>query len=312
MPVVVRIAVASTLSSGLYAAAVLFGPVATPLLLVVPLPGLVLATRIPAINCVLWFVLSAVIVEVGLGAHAVPAFALVLGLPALMLVLGLSRTWSVERTVAAGVAAWTAGIGCVALLAYGHVAAVIAAARQQLAHGVEVALSTYGSIGVSESVLAAMEAEREVLINGLLEILPALVVLTGALTILVNLVLARRWIDDGAQVNLRLWRTPDALIWVLIATGFGMFAPLAALAPLARNLFLVVLGCYFCQGLAIVSYYLDRFRLPRGLRVASYLLIAVQHIVAAMVLALGVFDLWGNFRRLSTGPADIPFHTDGE
>jgi len=31
------------------------------------------------------------------------------------------------------------------------------------------------------------------------------------------------------------------------------------------------------------------------------------------VLALGIFDLWGNFRRLgSTGPADIPFHTDGE
>ena len=35
-------------------------------------------------------------------------------------------------------------------------------------------------------------------------------------------------------------------------------------------------------------------------------------VVRRMVLALGVFDLWGNFRRLNAGPADIPFHSDGD
>ena len=102
-------------------------------------------------------------------------------------------------------------------------------------------------------------------------------------------------------------------IWVLILAGFGMFAPSFSVAVAARNVFVVLLGCYFCQGLAIVSYYLDRFRLPRGIHVASYVLIAVQHVVAAMVLALGVFDLWGNFRRLGVdSPADVPLNSDGD
>ncbi len=91
-----------------------------------------------------------------------------------------------------------------------------------------------------------------------------------------------------------------------------MFLPWRPIDILARNFFLVLLGCYFCQGLAIVSYFLERLRLPRGVRVAGYLLIAVQHVVAGMVLVLGVFDLWGNFRRLSTGSADMQMSGDGE
>jgi hypothetical protein len=85
-----------------------------------------------------------------------------------------------------------------------------------------------------------------------------------------------------------------------------MFLPWVLLALLARNIFVVLLGGYFCQGLAIVSYFLERLRLPRGVRVAGYVLIAVQHIVAGIVLALGVFDLWGNFRGLSAGSARYP------
>jgi len=111
-------------------------------------------------------------------------------------------------------------------------------------------------------------------------------------------------------VNLRFWRAPDNLIWTLILAGFAMFVPVPAVALVARNAFVVLLGCYFCQGLAIVDYYLVRFRLPRGLRVVSYLLILVQHVVTVLVLALGVFDLWGNFRRLGAGPADVRFNTD--
>ena len=58
--------------------------------------------------------------------------------------------------------------------------------------------------------------------------------------------------------------------------------------------------------------YLDRFRLPRGIRIASYVLIAVQHVATAIVLALGIFDLWGNFRRSTAGPANVRFGADGE
>jgi len=305
-----HIALASAASSVLYSTAVLFPPVATPLLVVVPLPALLLATTAPPLSGSAWLATTTATLCVLLGGVPSLAFALILGLPALALTTGLKRRWSIERTVLAGVAAWCAGVLALALLTYGDVSTVLASAREQLSHGVDLALSTYGSLGGRDGMLTAVEAERQKLISGLIDILPAVVVLTGGLVALTNVVCVRSWGTYAPGVNLRLWRTPEGLIWLLIASGFGAFVPLHAVSQLAGNLFLIVLGCYFCQGLAIVSYYLERFHLPRGVRVAGYALIAVQHIVAAIVLALGVFDLWGNFRRLSAEGVELP--TDSE
>src|SRR6202158_219152 len=313
MQLLLRLALAVAVSTGLYTAGLCFPPVATPLLLFVPMPGLVLATHAPSRECALWFALTASLTMALLGAPATVGFLLPLGAPTLVLAVGIRSFWSFERLVIAGVGAWAAAVTGLSLLAYGDVTALIAAAREQLLNSYNLALSTSGSIGAPDSTLVAMEAERDVLIDGLLQILPALVILTGALTVITNLVLLRNWMGIARNVNLRLWRAPDVLIWALIVTGFCIFMPVPPVALMARNVFLVLLGCYFCQGLAIVCYYLERFRLSRGIRVSSYALIAVQHVVTAMVLALGVFDLWGNFRRLgTTGPANVPLDTEGE
>jgi uncharacterized protein YybS (DUF2232 family) len=307
------IALAAAVSSGLYAVAVGLAPVTTPLVMFVPLPALILATRERVVMCGLWFALSTTAIALVLGTPAAVGFVLPLALPSLTVALGIRRYWTFERTALVGIATWSLGVAAVSLLAFGNVEMLIASAREQLLHSFDLAVSTSTSIGASSNAVAAVEAERDVLVSGLLELLPALVVLTGALTIIANLMLLRRWTGISHDVNLRLWRAPDLLIWALILAGFGMFIPAYVLAVAARNVFVVLLGCYFCQGLAIVSYYLDRFRLPRGIQIASYVLIAVQHVVAAMVLALGVFDLWGNFRRLGVdGPADIPLNSDGD
>lgn len=311
-PVALRLATGVAISTALYGLACAFPLAAAPVALLVPLPGLVVATRAPSSECSLWLVLTAVAVGVILGIDAVPSFIMPFGIPTLVLAVGIRRFWSFERTVLAGVAAWAAGIACLVLLAYGDISAVTTAVHDQIARSVDVVLSTYGSLGVPDNTLALLQAERDTVIAGFMEILPAFVVLSGLAVVLANLLLLQASTDLGRHVNLRLWRTPDALIWALIAAGFGMFLPVDMVALPARNLFLIILACYFCQGLAIVSYYLERFRLPRGIRVAGFILIAVQHLVTAMVLALGVFDLWGDFRRLSTGPADVQFHTDGE
>jgi uncharacterized protein YybS (DUF2232 family) len=307
------IALAAAVSSGLYAAALWLAPLTTPMVMFVPLPALILATRERVAICGLWFALSTAAVAAVLGTPAAVGFMLPLALPSLAVAVGIRRLWTFEWTALVGITAWSLGIVAVSLIAFGNIDVLIASAREQLARSFDLAVSTSNSIGASSSAVAAVEAERDVLVSGLLELLPAMVVLTGALTIIANLVLLRRWTGISGNVNLRLWRTPDLLIWALIVAGFGMFAPAPIAAIAARNAFVVLLGCYFCQGLAIVSFYLDRFRLPRGIHIATYVLIAVQHIVAALVLVLGVFDLWGNFRRLGIDrPADIPLNNDGE
>jgi uncharacterized protein YybS (DUF2232 family) len=218
---------------------------------------------------------------------------------------GLGRSWPFERTVVAGVLSWCIGIGCWLALAYGGVGAVVTAAHQQLSESFELAVAASRSIGAADETVAAMEGDKDAIVRGFVEILPAVVVLTGALFAIVNVLVVRSWTGAYGEVNLRLWRAPDALIWLLIISGFGMLMPPSPLAMTARNVFIILLGCYFCQGMAIVSYYLVRFKLPRALRIASYALIAVHQILTATVLALGVFDFWVNFRRLHAGPADI-------
>ena len=307
-----RTLLAAVVSGGLFVAAMTLAPAATPFVLLVPLPGLIVAARGSLTECGLWLFLATGAVTVALGSDATVGFVLPFGVPTLAMAAALRRSWSFERTALVGVTAWSMGALTLAWLAYGNLADIVGAARQQLTSSVDMVVATYGSIGAPDSALTAMQAERETLVSGLLEVLPALVVLTAALIVIANLVLLRNWTEMSGQVNLRLWQAPDILIWALIATGFGMFFPAPGVSAVARNLFLVVLGCYFCQGLAIVSYYLERFRLPRGIRIAGYVLIAVQHVVTAMVVALGVFDLWGNFRRLNAGPADVPFHSDSD
>jgi len=306
-----RIALAAIVSAGLYVAGTSLAPLAAPVLLLVPLPGLILAVdTLVAPAC--WLLLTCAAVGFGLGSGAVVVWLLMFGVPATALALGLRHSWSFERTALTGMVAWLAGILGSTYLVYGDFATSIKMVREQLNRGVDLALSTYSAVGMPDAQLAALQADRDLLVATLIEILPALIVLSGALLVLANLVLLRRWVRAAHDGDLRLWRTPDRLIWALIAAGFAMFLPVHPLALAARNVFLVLLGCYFCQGLAIVSYYLARFRLPYGVRVAGYLLIAVQHIVAGVVLALGVFDLWGDFRRLSVRAADMHIPGDGE
>lgn len=311
--VISRLALAVAISSGFYAVAVFLAPAAAPLVVLVMFPGVVVAARASVAECSLWCVLTAGVIAVMLGARAVAGFVLPFGLPVLVLAVGIQRLWSFDRLVLSAAGAWCLGIAGLSRLAYGDFGAALATACEQLTRSLDVAASTYyGSFGTTgpNSVLA--DADRAAMVRGLLDVFPALVLLTGALAVILNLVLLPASTDRLPRVNLRLWRTPDALIWALIVTGFCMLLPVPPVALVAKNLFIVVLGCYFCQGLAIVSYYLERFRLPRGIRIAGYALISVQHVIAAVVLALGVFDLWGNFRRLHAGPADVPFHTEGD
>jgi hypothetical protein len=64
--------------------------------------------------------------------------------------------------------------------------------------------------------------------------------------------------------------------------------------------------------MAIVSFFLVRLGLPRGLRIATYLIIVLQQVAAALVVALGVFDLWGDFRHLTARPADAAVGPDSK
>ena len=91
---------------------------------------------------------------------------------------------------------------------------------------------------------------------------------------------------------------------LLIACGFALFIPdLGLLRIVALNLLLVIGAFYFAQGLAVIGFFFHKNNVPRFLRGLTYVLIVFQQIFTLLVVGLGLFDLWGDFRRLSKNKA---------
>jgi uncharacterized protein YybS (DUF2232 family) len=93
------------------------------------------------------------------------------------------------------------------------------------------------------------------------------------------------------------WRLPSGLIWVLIAAGFSLLAPVDAISLVGRNLLVVLLPLYFFQGMAIVNNFLRKKTYPPLVKGLIYLLLLIFNPLPIIITCVGVFDLWIDFRR---------------
>jgi len=112
--------------------------------------------------------------------------------------------------------------------------------------------------------------------------------------------LKRRGLFFPAFGALNLWKAPDYLVWVLIGCGGFLMLPGGTLKVIGINGLLVLLMVYFFQGIAIVSFFFEKKQFPRLLRIFFYSLIAIQQIVLLVVIGLGLFDMWLNFRKIKS------------
>jgi uncharacterized protein YybS (DUF2232 family) len=93
------------------------------------------------------------------------------------------------------------------------------------------------------------------------------------------------------------WRSPELLIWPLIAAGFAVAFAAGAVQTVALNVLIVILPVYFLQGLAVVEHFLSRKGLSPLLRALSFLLLLLVNPLPVVVTGVGVFDLWADFRK---------------
>jgi uncharacterized protein YybS (DUF2232 family) len=287
-------------------------PGAALALLALPLPALVVGAVGGTSHAMLSSLAAGGLLSGLVGWRVGAIFLALAGIPTVLVVMMLRRAWRLELVVAAAV---LATVACGMLLALGDGFAA-SAWRESLTRNwtesFDAALQMYRDLGTSADRLAEIEAARDHIADQVMRFLPAMLVVSCAALWLGNLGLSRRWASWPQLDSLARWRNADWVIWCLIAAGFAMFLPHSSVAVAAANTFVIVLACYFAQGLSIVSYFFQRFGLPRGLRVATYLVIGLQQIAAALVLLVGVFDLWGDFRHLAARHADAAVGPDSE
>jgi uncharacterized protein YybS (DUF2232 family) len=85
-----------------------------------------------------------------------------------------------------------------------------------------------------------------------------------------------------------------------------MLVPSTGIRLVGINGLLVLLTIYFLQGIAIVSFFFEKKNVPKGIRVFVYVMIGFQQIFLLVVICLGLFDMWINFRKINTNETNLP------
>jgi len=211
---------------------------------------------------------------------------------------------SVEKTMTYTCAAVVAS-GLVFLIVY---SAVLSTGIGSLVSGyvsknLEATLALYESMGMSPENLRLFQDSIEQIQYVLVRIVPAMAIastlfLTWTSLLIAKPLLKRRNLFYPDYGSLNTWKAPELLVWVVIGCGLMLLIPYRPLKLLGFNGLLILLTIYFFQGIAIVSYYFEKKRFPRALRVFLYSLIALQQLILLIVIGLGFFDMWLNFRKL--------------
>jgi len=296
------LALAGTVLLALFGAAIpLAGMLLVPL---IPQPALAYGLRHGRLRGTGLLALATALVALLGGSELGLAYSF-LALMVVLLFLCLGRDWSIERVVASTAIGMLAALTAALLLIFGSLSGILPGLRAALQENLDASIEVYGTFGFSPQGLDFLKENAPQMIEMTLKILPALAFAGFVVMILINLYLLLRRFPDryaycfGASQDLREWRSPEFLVWCFILSGFALFVPGAAIVKtLALNLFLGMALFYFFQGLSIVAYYFHHKHVPYFFRSLAYVFIVFEQICTVMVVALGLFDLWGDFRRL--------------
>jgi uncharacterized protein YybS (DUF2232 family) len=273
--------------------------------LFIPLPILFYRSKLGRSSGLLILMSVSLIVASFVGWHSIStaAFLFEVGLVGLILPEVFEMNLSVEKTVAitAGVVITT---GAMMLLLYSLLTATSpwAAVSDYLDKSARLALAMYGEMDVPEEDISALAQSLEGILYVAIRIIPAIVIVATLFVVWSNLLFARLLLPSKRLCypdfgRLNQWKAPDRLVWVAIGSGILLLFSHPGLKMVGLNNLIVMMMIYFFQGIAIVSFYFEKKQFSRVLRILLYGLIAVQQLLLVVVIVVGFFDIWIDFRR---------------
>lgn len=249
---------------------------------------------------------SGLLVMVFTGWQSAVIFLLSFGLMAAGAAEGMLRRFRPENAVllAGLVPAALLGLALAAAFAKGGVNPVTAL-EGYLRSSVDEAVKLYTALGLNEAA-AAVQAVSESFIYYLVRLTPSLAVATAVVQAACCYGIAKVLLRKNAEAaaflpatTLASWHAPDTWVWGLIA-ALGLSAvPWHGAAVAGWNLGVLCGVLYTAQGMAVLEHYFKKAALPafgRGVLLAFILAMPSLFLVAA----LGVVDVWADFRKVRT------------
>ncbi|MGH8011035.1 MAG: DUF2232 domain-containing protein [Candidatus Binataceae bacterium] len=272
-------------------------------MLLAPVPVLYYAVGLPG---ALWrgggaIVLAAALVGLAAGPSGALAYTVTFGLATAVMTYTLERRKPFETVVLCTVGTMLVAGLLASLALVGSPAELATVLHRDLLAALTRGEKFYHMVGMEASISSGT---RDSIVNATIRLSPALAAISAGFAVLVNLGIFWRLSGKQQRVGYPLfgdlvrWAAPDWLIWTLLVSGFGLFVPVAPLSTIFLDCFACVAAVYFCQGLAIMAFYFKVLSMPPLARGLIYFVTIVQPVLAALVCAAGIFDLWIDFRRL--------------
>jgi uncharacterized protein YybS (DUF2232 family) len=166
-------------------------------------------------------------------------------------------------------------------------------------------IQTYEEMGWDQEKILQFKEYLKILIEVIKKVYPALMIVGTGFVVWINIVISRPLFK---LINLKYpefgpmdrWHAPDQMVWGVIASGFALFLSIPGVKLVAINGLIVMLAIYVFHGLAILLFFLNKYRVPSWLRFGIYFLIFFQQIFLIVLALAGLFDQWINFRKFRT------------
>jgi uncharacterized protein YybS (DUF2232 family) len=256
------------------------------------------------------FVLLTVVFRIG-GFQESLTFFLLLGSAGIIIPEVLKRQYSIEKTVGLCVVGLVLLVGAV-LVYYSQ---VLGRSISDVVHGyisdsIRYSIALYEEIGIPKDQVDLLREGAEAVAAWIVDHSPALFLTSTTFFIWLNVLGMRmfflgrdpRFPDFG---DLACWKMPDKVVWLVIAAGILMVVPEEVARIVGLNALIIVLFLYLLQGLSIVQFFFRTRSIPKTLRVLFYALIVLYQYLLVLISAIGLFDIWIDFRKLN-GPVQDP------
>jgi uncharacterized protein YybS (DUF2232 family) len=173
---------------------------------------------------------------------------------------------------------------------------------------VEEQLKFYSHLPFKAEDINYFKDNKQNMIDGITLIFPSLIIITSTLIIWANFLMGKQILGKAGIIwprftTLARWKAPELIIWIFIISG-GLFIsqyfiqiPYKDISFFSLNIFLVACFIYLLQGLAIVSFLFQSKNVPLFFRYFFYFFIAVQQFLMIPIVAVGLFDIWIDFRK---------------
>jgi len=184
---------------------------------------------------------------------------------------------------------------------------LIALISEYVAKNLELTMELYKKMGMPEENLRLISDSLEQIQFVLVGIIPALAIASSLIVVWTNLLIIKPILKSKNLFypefgRLNQWKAPEFLVWFAIACGILLLMPNQLVKLIGLNGILVMMVVYFFQGIAVVSFFFEAKRFPRMLRILFYGIIFLQQLILLLVIGLGFFDIWLDFRKHGKAP----------